>query len=65
MDKYDIEQRVQSAEKSITKIKLRIESLDPYRNQVIEEVAREIEKLTAFGTDTIDSLATYIRGMKK
>lgn len=41
------------------------EILDKHRNQVIEEVAREIEKMTAFGTDTIDSLAVYIRGMKK
>lgn len=41
------------------------EILDKHRNQVIEEVAREIEKFTAFGQDTIDSLAIYIRGMKK
>jgi predicted HTH domain antitoxin len=41
------------------------EILDKHRNQVIEEVAREIEKMTSFGTDTIDSLAIYIRGMKK
>ena len=41
------------------------EQLDKHRNQVIEEVAREIEKLTAFGSDTIDGLAIYIRGMKK
>jgi hypothetical protein len=41
------------------------EILDKHRNQVIEEVAREIEKMTGFGADTIDSLAIYIRGMKK
>jgi hypothetical protein len=41
------------------------EILDKHRNQVIEEVAREIEKMTGFGQDTIDSLAIYIRGMKK
>jgi len=35
------------------------------RNQTIEEVARHIEKLKGFGTDTIDSLTTYIREMKK
>ena len=40
-------------------------STDPYRNIVIEEVAQHIEKLTGFGQDTIDSLAIYIRGMKK
>ena len=41
------------------------ETLDKYRNQVIEEVAKEIEKMTGFGQDTTDSLAIYIRGMKK
>ena len=41
------------------------EILDKHRNQVIEEVAREVQKMTGFGTDTIDSLAIYIRGMKK
>ena len=35
------------------------------RNQVIEEVAQHIEKLTGFGKDTISSFAIYIRGMKK
>ena len=39
-------------------------SKNPYRNQVIEEVALEVEKLTGFGKDTIDSLAVYIRNMK-
>jgi hypothetical protein len=37
---------------------------NPYRNQVIEEVALEVEKLTGFGKDTIDSLTVYIRNMK-
>lgn len=40
-------------------------STNPYRNQVIEEVAREIKKLTSFGKDTIDGLAIYIESMKK
>lgn len=35
------------------------------RNAVLEEVAREIEKMTAFGPDTIGSFAVYIRSMKK
>lgn len=34
------------------------------RNDVIEEVAKEIEKFTAFGQDTVHSFAVYIRGMK-
>jgi hypothetical protein len=40
-------------------------SLNPYRAQVIEEVAQAIEKMTGFGQDTISSFAIYIRGMKK
>ena len=35
------------------------------RNDVLEEVAKEIEKFTAFGQDTIASFAVYIRNMKK
>lgn len=35
-----------------------------FRNEVLEEVAREIEKMTAFGPDTISSFAVYIRNMK-
>lgn len=34
------------------------------RNAVLEEVAREIQKMTAFGQDTIDSFTIYIRSMK-
>jgi len=41
-----------------------LESLNPYRNMVIEEVAREVEKMKGFGQDTINSFAIYIRGMK-
>jgi hypothetical protein len=36
------------------------------RNEVIEEVAREIDKFAgAFGRDTVQSFAAYVRGMKK
>lgn len=35
------------------------------RNAVLEEVAKEIEKMTAFGPDTIASFAVYIRNMKR
>ncbi len=41
------------------------EFYDELRNQVIEEVAQHIEKLTGFGQDTINSFAIYTRGMKK
>ena len=39
-------------------------STNPYRNQVIEEIAQEVEKMQGFGKDTIDSLTVYIRDMK-
>lgn len=35
------------------------------RNNIIEEVALHIEKLKGFGKDTTDSLAVYIREMKR
>lgn len=47
------------------KVDALIKSVDDVRNNTIEEVAQHIEKLTAFGTDTIDGLAVYIREMKK
>jgi hypothetical protein len=34
------------------------------RNQVLEEVAKEIEKMKMFGPDTVGSFAVYIRNMK-
>ena len=40
-------------------------SKPPYRNIVIEEVAKEIEKMTAFGPDTISSFTVHIRNMKR
>ena len=35
------------------------------RNETLEEVARDIEKMTVFGRDTIDSFTVFIRSMKK
>jgi dihydroneopterin aldolase len=35
------------------------------RNEVLEEVAKEIEKMHAFEKDTMASFAAYIRGMKR
>ncbi len=35
------------------------------RNDVLEEVAMEIERFTfAFGVDTVHSFAAFVRGMK-
>ena len=37
-----------------------------YRNDVLEEVARAIEKFKpAFGPDTVASFAIFVRGMKR
>ena len=38
---------------------------DELRNGVIDEVTAEIQKMTGFGKDTLDSLSVYIQGMKK
>ena len=35
------------------------------RNDTLEEVAKEIEKMKAFGQDTTGSFAVYIRSMKR
>jgi hypothetical protein len=45
-------------------IRHRIDGLNPYRSQVIEEVAQHMEKMTGFGNDTISSFAIYIRSLK-
>jgi hypothetical protein len=42
----------------------RNEITEKVRNLVLEEVAKEIEKMKAFGPDTIGSFAVYIRNMK-
>jgi hypothetical protein len=39
-------------------------SLNPYRSQVIEEVAQAILKMEGFGQDTLHSFAIFIRGLK-
>lgn len=48
-----------------TEPKTQQEFYDELRNNIIEEVALHIEKLKGFGKDTTDSLAVYIREMKK
>jgi endonuclease III-like uncharacterized protein len=49
----------------LPKPKTQQEFYDELRNNVIEQVAKEIEKMKGFGNDTIDSLGIYIRNMKK
>lgn len=38
----------------------------PSRNDVLEEVAKEMERFTfAFGVDTVASFTAFVRGMKE
>jgi hypothetical protein len=41
-----------------------IESLNPYRNMVIDEIADAVLRMQGFGKDTLDSFAIFIRGLK-
>ena len=41
------------------------EVYDELRNDILEQVALDIEKFKGFGQDTISSFAIYIRGMKR
>lgn len=41
------------------------EITEKIRNLVLEEVAKEIETMKAFGPDTISSFSVYIRNMKR
>jgi len=41
------------------------EFYDWLRNNVIDEVTVEIQKMQGFGKDTLDSLCIYVQGMKK
>jgi hypothetical protein len=41
------------------------EVAEKIRNDTLEEVAREIEKMKVFGPDTLGSFTVVIRGMKR
>lgn len=62
--KRQIEEHMAELENSVDKLAKRVESLNPYRNTVIEEVAQHIEQFEGFGNDTISSFAIYIRSLK-
>jgi hypothetical protein len=51
--------------RQIEEYKTQQEVYDELRNDIIEEVAVEIEKMKVFGNDTLSSFAIFIRGMKK
>ena len=46
-------------------VKTQQQVYDELRNDILEQVAQDIEKFKGFGQDTISSFAIYIRGMKK
>jgi len=62
----EIEKRSKIKQENIRSMnrKRQIMSINPYRDQVIEEVAQHVLKLKSFGQPTIDGLAIYIRSMK-
>ena len=62
--KRQIESRVEVVEQEVGQLRQRVESLNPYRDTVIEEVAQAILKMEGFGKDTLHSFAIYIRGLK-
>jgi hypothetical protein len=51
--------------RQIEEYKTQQEVYDELRNDILEEVAIEIEKMKVFGNDTLSSFGVYIRGMKK
>jgi len=53
------------SEESMSEWKTQQQVYDELRNDIIEEVAVEIEKMQGFGKDTLSSFGIFIRGMKK
>lgn len=53
------------SEESMSEWKTQQQVYDELRNDIIEEVAVEIEKMQGFGQDTLSSFGIFIRGMKK
>ena len=51
--------------RQIEEYKTQQEVYDELRNDILEEVVVEIEKMQGFGKDTLDSFGIFIRGMKK
>jgi len=70
--KRQIENRMIQAETALQQLKNRVDLIPKtpeefyaeLRNNVIDEVAREIEHMESFGKDTISSFAIYIRSLK-
>lgn len=52
-------------EESMSEWKTQQQVYDELRNDILEQVAVEIEKMQGFGKDTLSSFGVFIRGMKK
>lgn len=59
-----MDQSVKS-EESMSEWKTQQQVYDELRNDILEEVAVEIEKMRCFGNDTLSSFGIFIRGMKR
>ena len=51
--------------RQIEEYKTQQEVYDELRNDILEQVVLEIEKMQGFGNDTLDSFGIFIRQMKK
>jgi hypothetical protein len=51
--------------RQVDEYKTQQEVYDELRNDIIEEVAVEIERMQVFGKDTLSSFGIFIRGMKR
>ena len=51
--------------RQVEEYKTQQEVYDELRNDILEEVAIEIEKMKGFGNDTLSSFGIFIRGMKR
>ena len=51
--------------RQVEEYKTQQEVYDELRNDILEEVAVEIERMQVFGKDTLSSFGIYIRGMKR
>jgi len=51
--------------RQIDEYKTQQEVYDELRNDILEEVAVEIEKMKGFGNDTLSSFGIFIREMKR
>ena len=58
-------QQSAKGEESMSEWKTQQQVYDELRNDILEEVAVEIEKMQGFGKDTLSSFGIFIRGMKK